>query len=484
MAEEEEEKKGIESKISRFLPAIEKPTYMQSFNAKMKWTAIALLAYLVLYYVPIYGHTPSPQREATLTLQTLLGAKFGTLMTLGIGPIVTAGIILQLLVGSKIINWSLTEPEGRKKFDTWNKFLAIVLCFVEGIIYVVGGAVQVTGGIGLMVVVILQLAAGGLIAILLDEIVSKWGFGSGISLFIAVGVANQILIRVLTPFAICQVSTQAGVTATPCLPSGGNLPQGLLWEFFIKALASNLKDSLIIIMPLFTTIGMFLVVVFVQNVGIDIPLSFTSMRGFGRSWNLKLLYTSNIPVILATSLIATTQFMASVGLTKQGNLSCSLLACYDANGNVVSGLLYYLTSPKLLGELAAGTFKSSELTRAVIYLVILTVMTTLFSVLWVSTSGMDAGSVAEQIEGSGMQIPGYRSDKKTMEQVLNKYIPALAILGGLTVGLLAAFADFVGAIGTGTGILLTVMIVYNYYEQLSAENLEEAHPLIRKFLGE
>ena len=75
MAEEEEEKKGIETKIARFLPAIEKPTYMQSFNAKMKWTAIALLAYLVLYYLPIYGHTPSPQREATLTLQTLLGSK-------------------------------------------------------------------------------------------------------------------------------------------------------------------------------------------------------------------------------------------------------------------------------------------------------------------------------------------------------------------------------------------------------------------------
>jgi preprotein translocase subunit SecY len=478
---EEEEKKGIESKIARFLPSVEKPTYKQSFNARMKWTGIALLAYLILSYVPIYGHTPSPQREATLTLQTLLGAKFGTLMTLGIGPIVTAGIILQLLVGSKIIDWTLTEPEGRKKFDTWNKFFAILLCFIEGALYVVGGAVQVTGVIGLKTFVILQLAAGGIIAILLDEIVSKWGFGSGISLFIALGVANQIFIRVLTPFAVCQI----GSTTKPCLPSAGNPPRGLLWEFFTNALANNLQNSLIVLTPLLTTVGVFLIVVFVQNVGIDIPLSFTALRGFGRSWNLKLLYTSNIPVILATSLIASTQFMASMGLTTQGDLSCSLLACYDKNGNAVSGLIYYLTSPKnLIGDLISGTLTSSEAFRAATYLVLLTTMTTLFSVLWITTSGMDAGSVAEQIESSGMQIPGYRSDKRTMEQVLNKYIPALAVLGGLAVGLLAALADFVGAIGSGTGILLTVMIVYNYYEQLSAENLEEAHPLIRKFLGE
>jgi preprotein translocase subunit SecY len=478
---EEEEKKGIETKIAKFLPAVEKPTYKQGFNAKLKWTAIALLAYLVLSYVSVYGITSTPQVEAFLTLQTLLGAKFGSLMTLGIGPIVTAGIVLQLLVGSKIIDWELTDPEGRKKFDTWNKFLAILLCFIEGAAYVLAGAIPVAGGVSMIVIVILQLAAGGIIVILLDEIVSKWGFGSGISLFIAVGVANQILIRVLTPFALCQI----GNISQPCLPTAGNPPRGLLWEFFINALAGDVKSSLIVLTPLVTTVGVFLIVVFVQNVGIDIPLSFTTLRGFGRSWNLKLLYTSNIPVILAAALIANLQLMGRVGLTTTGDMSCGFLACYDQSGNVVSGVVYYLTSPKsLVGDLISGTLVSSELVRAVTYLIFLTSMAVIFSVFWINTSGMDAGSVAEQIENIGMQIPGYRSDKRTMGMVLNKYIPALAVLGGLTIGLLATFADFVGAIGSGTGILLTVMIVYNYYEQLSAENLEEAHPLIRKFLGE
>jgi len=97
---------------------------------------------------------------------------------------------------------------------------------------------------------------------------------------------------------------------------------------------------------------------------------------------------------------------------------------------------------------------------------------------------MDAKSVAGQIESIGMQIPGYRRDPRTIESVLSRYIPQLAVLGGITIGLLAAFADFTGALGTGTGILLTVSIIYNYYEELQQQNLQEAHPLVRKFLGE
>jgi preprotein translocase subunit SecY len=111
-------------------------------------------------------------------------------------------------------------------------------------------------------------------------------------------------------------------------------------------------------------------------------------------------------------------------------------------------------------------------------------MSTIFSIFWVNTSGMDAKSVAEQLDSLGLQIPGYRKDPKVIESVLNRYIPNLAFLGGFFVGLLAAFADFIGALGSGMGILLTVMILYNYYEEISSQNLEEAHPIVRKIFGE
>jgi preprotein translocase subunit SecY len=384
------------------------------------------------------------------------------------------------LVGSKIINWDMSKPEGRRKFQTWDKLLAILMCFVEATAFVLAGALPVAGGGAIVAFVILQLALGGIVVILLDEIVSKWGFGNGVSLFIAVGVASQIIIRVFSPLAVTCVP---GNFAS-CLPAGGNQPAGLFWRFLSNIFVGNSYEALLNLLPILTTVLVFLLVIYAQDIRIDIPLTFSALRGFGRTWSLKLFYTSNIPVILAAALIANLQLIGHMGATvNEQGLSCSLLACYDQQGNVVSGIIYYLSSPRnLLSDIITGAITSSEVVRAFTYLAFLSVMAMTFSVFWVSTSGMDAASVAEQIESIGMQIPGYRSDKKTMEGVLNRYIPALAVLGGLAVGALAALADFTGAIGTGTGILLTVMIVYNYYEELSAQPLEDAHPWVRKIL--
>ncbi|MBI5872482.1 preprotein translocase subunit SecY, partial [archaeon] len=442
----------------------------------IRWIGITLIAYLVLSHISVYGIGKTPQLEALITFQTLLGAKFGSLMTLGIGPIVTAGILLQLLVGSKIINWDMTEEEGREKFQAWNKFLAVLLCFIEGAAFILAGAIPAASR-SYIIFIILQLAAGGTVVMLLDEIVSKWGFGSGISLFIAAGVASQIFIGLFSPFVA---------------PNGRYV--GNLIGFIASLMQSQtFLITLSYILPVITTVIVFLVVIYVQDIRIDVPLSFTAMRGFGRTWSLKLLYTSNIPVILTAALIANLQLMGTFGLpaTKEG---CSALGCWFANyaeNQLKGGVVYFLTSPRsLVGDVISYFMGQSvkdmrmELLRGLTYLIFLSISAMIFSIFWISTSGMDSASVAEQIESIGMYIPGYRPDKKTMEGVLQKYIPALAVMGGLAVGLLAAMADFTGAIGTGTGILLTVMIIYNYYEELSVQKLDDAHPLVRKVLGE
>jgi len=465
-------------KIGKYLPAIERPTYKPSFNTRLMWTGVALICYLVLSHITVYGIQKTPQIETLITIQTLLGARFGSLMTLGIGPIVTAGIILQLLVGSKIIDWDTTKPEDRKKFQTWNKFLAVLFCFLEAIAFVLAGSFPIQGGIITIIFVILQLAAGGIIVLLLDELISKWGFGSGISLFIAAGVATQIVIGALSFLSL----------PTPTLTNPGPFV-GLLWNFIYHILSNNTYLALVCFIPLLATAIIFILVVYVQGISIDIPLTFTALRGFGRSWSLKLLYTSNIPVILAAALLANLQLMSRVGVSPG---SCGLLGCLDENGTPISGVAYFLSPPRnllssflaLFFPQATTTFSFNEILRALIYLTYMIFACMIFSIFWINTSGMDPASVAEQIESIGMHIPGYRSDKRTIETVLERYIPALAVLGGIVVGLLAAFADFLGALGSGTGMLLTVMIIYNYYEQLRAERLEEAHPIVRKIIGE
>lgn len=480
--ENEEEKDKLLKKIARFIPAIEKPTYKQSFNARLMWTGIALILYLVLSYITIFG-VEKTSYERFRFYEIVLGSRFGSLMTLGIGPIVTAGILLQLLVGSKIVNWDMTKPDTRSKFQSWSKLLAIILSFVEGAAYVIAGAIPVAGGTPILLTVILQLAAGGIIVILLDDLVSKWGFGSGISLFIAAGVGSQILVRIISPLAVTCVAGDV----LSCLPSAGNPPTGLLWVVIGSLLGGSAYDALVSVLPIIATVVVFAIVVFIQGISIDIPLAFSSMRGFGRNWSLKLLYTSNIPVILTAALIANFQLIGQIGVAPVGStgLKCGPLACFDSTGQIIGGVLYYLSSPRnLLGDTVTGKLTAQEGVRGITYLIFLSVLAMIFSVFWVSTSGMDSTSVAKQITSIGMHIPGYRSDQQSIKQVLDKYIPALAVCGGFIIGMIAALADFTGAIGTGTGILLTVMIIYNYYEELSRQDLEGAHPLVRKFLGE
>jgi preprotein translocase subunit SecY len=469
-------------KVTKYIPSVEKPTYKQTFNTRLKWTGVALLMFFVLSAIKVFGIDQTANFEQFRFFEIVLGSKFGSLMTLGIGPIVTAGIVLQLLVGSKIIDWDTTKPEEREKFQMWNKFIAVMLCFLEAAAFVLAGALPVTGELGIKSFVILQLAAGAMIVILLDELVSKWGFGSGISLFIAAGVGSQILIRVLSPFSVACVP---GNILT-CLPNVANPPTGILWRFVIEIFANNSYQALITILPLLSTAAVFVLVVYMQNVRIEIPLAFSALRGFGRSWALKLLYTSNMPVILTAALVANMQLIAHVGaVPNEAGLVCGWLGCFDQQNAPINGVVYYLTAPRdLLGNIVSMTVSSSELLRALTYTTFMAVFAMIFSLFWVGTSGMDAASVADQIEGIGMQIPGYRRDKRVMESVLNRYIPALTIVGGLLVGMLAAFADFTGALGTGTGMLLTVMIVYNYYEELSSQRLEEAHPFVRKLFGE
>ncbi len=260
MDEETEEKKpDLVKKISKFLPAVGKPEYKQSLNTRLKWTGIALLCYFVLSYISVYGLSPSSYEQFQL-FQIVLGSKMGSLMTLGIGPIVTAGIILQLLVGSKILKWDMTKPEGRSKFQLWDKVLAIAFCFLEGGAYVLAGALPVSGGLPVMIFVILQLAAGGIIVILLDELVSKWGFGSGVSLFIAAGVASQIFIGLFSP-----LSAQGRIA--------GAIP-GFINSFF----AGNMSAGLAYLLPVLTTALVFIIVIYAQGVAIDIPLTFSAIQ--------------------------------------------------------------------------------------------------------------------------------------------------------------------------------------------------------------
>ncbi len=498
------------------IPGITDPIKKLSFKDKIKWTGIILILYFVMSQIMIYGINESAVLNFEF-LEILLGSSFGSFITLGIGPIVTASIILQLLVGSKLIPWDLGTEKGRLLFQGTQKLFALVLCLIEAAIYVLMGAIpaQVPSLIGL---VIIQLTAGGILIIFMDEVISKWGFGSGVSLFIVAGVAKGIIVRTFNPL------TQSGT-----FPSVAEAPSGLLLNA-IWQLGTDPIAAFITVTPILATIIVFIIVVYTQSIRIEIPLAFGSIRGFGRRWPLKFFYTSNMPVILIGALIANVQMFANM-LSKTGS---SWLGTFDSQGNITGGIVYLLFPPRsqavagymvmiglfaLLGAVAAYYLKKKgmgwklsagfgvlggivwyafsismgltslayvpmmDIARLITYSLVMVAGAMIFSIFWVQTAGMDSASVAKQIQSTGLQIPGYRRDIRVIERVLNKYIPPLAVIGGAGVGFVAAYADFTLAIGTGTGLLLATMIIYQLYEQIAAQHMEDMNPALRRFMS-
>jgi preprotein translocase subunit SecY len=122
--------------------------------------------------------------------------------------------------------------------------------------------------------------------------------------------------------------------------------------------------------------------------------------------------------------------------------------------------------------------------KALGYLAILVAFCVIFSLTWLEVGGLGPSTVANQLVDAGMQIPGYRRSGKAIESILKRYIPAVTVLGGIVVGLIAGITDFFGVFGSGMGILLSVGIIYQYYEVLMQERAAEMIPAFRRVFGD
>ncbi len=435
-------------KIIFNLPEVEHPKEKKlSFKIKIKWTLITLVLFFILGLVPLFGADASVMQQFEY-LSIILGAQFGSLISLGIGPIVTASIVLQLLNGSGIVKFDLNSETGKKRFQGIQKLLAIFFIVFEAWIYVAMGGLKATAGVP-QLLIIFQLILGGFLIMMMDEVISKWGFGSGISLFIAANVSKSIFIR-----AFSFVKTKGSEFSVGAIPA------------LFQALAANEPTYAgLMIASLVATVAIFLVVVYVQAMNVEIPLTYGRVRGYGIRWPLKFLYTSNIPVILIAALMANIQLF--------GRLF----------GNQGGGALAWLQAPRLIQLIIKGNVTALNFLQGFVYLLILIGGSVLFSLFWVQTSGLDARTQAKNIMNSGLQMPGFRRDERVLERVLSRYIKPLTVMGGISVGLLAGLADISGALSNGTGILLTVMIIYQLYEQIAQQHMVDMNPMMRKFMG-
>ncbi|MBI4052572.1 MAG: preprotein translocase subunit SecY [Candidatus Diapherotrites archaeon] len=452
--------------VYRLLPEVKNPEASPPLKQKIMWSAGALLLFFIMGAVVVVGIDQAANAGQLESLQVILASNIGTLITAGIGPIVLASIILQLLVGGKILEIDLTDPKGKAHFQGLQKLFAIVLCFFEAAVYTMSGLLKPYPG--MLPFVILQVALGSLILLYLDEVVSKYGIGSGISLFIAGGVAQSFLWQVFRPPLPIDLITSLGLN--PLLADGGYL------FMFVKTF-----DFISFILPILIVFAIFLIIVFAEGMHVNIPIAM-GKTGMGGRFPVKLLYVSNIPVILAVALFANIRIWALavgnipvIGVLLKGVFD---FLAYITTVPSVGGL------PLIEGLITIGlnAATSAALVQGLAYIIVLTACCVVFGMFWVNMGGQGPEAVAEQLSKSGMYIPGFRRDKRIILSILEKYIPPITIIGSIFVALLAGVGDMtVGALASGTGILLTVGIVYRLYEDLAKEQLMQTHPLLKRF---
>jgi preprotein translocase subunit SecY len=461
------------------MPAVKSPEGHVHFKNKLLWTLAILILYFALTNIPLFGLNPDNQ-DLFAAWRALLAGASGSIVHLGIGPIVTASIVLQLLKGADILHIDTSETRGQVMYMGLQKMLIMVMIVIEAAPNLVGGfmtpdptiASQFFGGnlFAVSIIIFLQICIGGVLIFFMDEVVTKWGIGSGVGLFIIAGI-SQALVSGFINWA--KITDQYPAGFFPRLVAIG-LDGGNYLTYFGR-------DMLAFV----TTIIIFLIIVYVESTRIEIPLAHAQVRGARARFPVKLIYASVLPMILVMVLLANIQmlgmFLSNVGIT--------ILGKFDGS-TPQDGIMYFLApihGPQdwmwWLSDLGHAPWE--VLLRLGLNMTFMVVGGAVFALFWIKTAGLDSKDVARQIQLSGMSIPGYRRNPQVLEKYLDRYIPRVTVIGGVFIGILSVVANLFGVIGSvsGTGLLLTVSITYRLYEEIASQQIMEMYPFMRTFFG-
>jgi len=478
------------------IPGVARPEGHVPFRRKLGWTAGVLVLYFFLTNVFLFG-LPSggTGSDAFGQFRSILAGGQGTILQLGIGPIVTASIVLQLLGGADLLGLDTQDPRDQVLYQGLQKVLVVVMCILTGLPMVFAGnflpvapeLAQQYGRVTIQWLMFFQIFVGGILILFMDEVISKWGVGSGIGLFIIAGVSQRLLGGFFAWEGLA--GTQPGfiVTWIDILTGSAEVPS-LLTPAGIEFMLFGRGE----ILALITTVLIFVIVVYAESVRVEIPLSHSRVKGARGRFPVKLIYASVLPMILVRALQANIQFLGRIMYSQLGDSGMpNWLGEYtvgQGGAQPVGGLFYYLApiySPQDWIP-ALSTRPIDIMLRISVDLTFMVIGGGIFAIFWVETTDMGPEATARQIQNSGMQIPGFRQNPGVMEKVLGRYIPQVTVIGGALVGLLAVGANMLGTIGavSGTGLLLTVSITYKIYEEIAEEQLMEMHPMMRQMFGD
>lgn len=458
--------------LAGILPQVEAPVKPEPVKNKALWVFGTLVVFLVASQVPLYGIRKFGSGTDPISFyRVMLASNRNSLMELGISPLVTSGMIIQMLVGAKMISVDSKKPEEQELMKVAEKFVGLIITLAQAVMYTVFGMYGPISdlGVGNAFLIITQLFFSGVIVLMLDDLLTKgYGFGSAISLFISCNICENIFWQT---FSYRLIETPAGpqyegavislfyllVTRSDKIPA--------LKEAFYRTDGANITNLL-------ATIIVFCVVIYFQGFRIELPVQNIRARkqAFVSNYPIKLFYTSNIPIILQSALVSNIFMVSQAMYSRMGsNFITNILGRWDKGMSrfpvPVGGLVYYMSAPRTLEDIWRDPI------HAVAYVVFVLSTCAFLSYSWLGVSGSSPEDVARNLKNQNLVIVGYRGT--SMVNRLRYYIPTAAAFGGLCIGALTIFADFMGAIGSGTGILLAVGNILQYIETIVKEQQQE-----------
>merc|ERR1712224_984141 len=339
----------------------------------------------------------------------------------------------------------------------------------QAMAYVFSGMYGDVSEMGLLraCLIVFQLFLASIIVSCLDDLLAKgYGFGSGTSLFIATNICESIVWKAFSPQTINRgrgAEFEGALVSLFHLTLTRGDKVKAIKEAFYRA---NLPNCL----NLVSTIAVFMIVIYFQGFRVELRIKSKVARGQSGNYPIKLFYTSSMPIILQSALVSNVYFLSQLLYKRYGgNFLVRLFgrweeSQYGGHLSPVGGLAYYISPPKDLGDVFENPL------HAFFYLTFMLTACALFSKTWIEISGSSSRDVARQLKEQQYFIQGHR--ESSLKKELDRYIPTAAAFGGLCIGFLTAFADFLGAIGSGTGILLASTTIYELFERYEREKAE------------
>ncbi len=456
------------AKIGDYFPSPPKPARKPDLKRRLIYTVLALVVYYMLASTlafPLAAYPNATGVPLPQIVSVIFASTRGSIAQLGIGPLVTAGLIIQILAGAKIIDLDLTDPSDRKLFTQAEKGLAVLIAAVEGF----GFALYYRLNIFITLALFLQFMVGAFILIILDEAIQKgYGIGSGVSLFILGGVARRIVVDMFSPLKVGNSNELFGFFPYLFQSLQGGVVdfERLIYGRYIPGIGT--LPSLTGLIALFILVS---ILVYLQQMKVNIPVTMQRLPGIKSKVPLQFLYVTNIPILLVGIVFS--------DLILFNNLASAYLAVKAPwLANALRTMVYYMAPPRTMLELLYNPV------RIAVYSALLIGLSLLFGLMWIEVAGLGPEAQAENLIKSGLQMPGHRRSPRLLQNVLARYIYPLTILSSLIVAIIALVGYLFNVYGSGMGILLAVGIVYQLYMQIAYERALETYPLLKRLIGE